>query len=270
MRENFEIEKELKFSNNIAEITSISLEERHEVQDDKLVGNFIVSGEYKIHEISLNKEKFNFKIPYEYDIKSDVEENSLDLEITNFVYDSDNDSLFVTIDYDLCGDRKDILLFDDKEDLDEFLKSREVELIIDDVNEEIDRTSLDTLAPQEEELDHEETKDDLSNACVEEVKEEEKQNEEEMKEFIESVKDVSNVDDVVSRNIEESKEQLLNSVKVNDDNYITYKVHIVKQEDTLESILVKYSITLDELKEYNDFNVLTLGDKLLIPIINEE
>ena len=38
-----------------------SLEEKHVVVEGKLVGNFIVSGEYKIHEISLNKEKFNFK-----------------------------------------------------------------------------------------------------------------------------------------------------------------------------------------------------------------
>ena len=33
MKENFEIEKELKFNNNLYEILSISLEEKHEIKD---------------------------------------------------------------------------------------------------------------------------------------------------------------------------------------------------------------------------------------------
>jgi len=47
--------------------------------------------------------------------------------------------------------------------------------------------------------------------------------------------------------------------------YVTYNVFIVREGDTIESILDKYGIELDELKKYNDLNELKLGDKLIIP-----
>jgi len=62
MRETKNIEKELLFKNNIKDITSISIDCDYKKNNQKIEGNFIISGEYKIHEISLNKEKFNFKI----------------------------------------------------------------------------------------------------------------------------------------------------------------------------------------------------------------
>ena len=71
------------------------------------------------------------------------------------------------------------------------------------------------------------------------------------------------------RDIDQSKEELLKNVNVDDDNYITYKVHIVKQEDTEEAIMLKYNITMDDLKEYNNYTNLSLGDKLIIPVVNE-
>jgi len=248
MKENYEIEKELKFNSNLAEILSISLEEKHDLVDGKLVGNFIVSGEYKIHEISLNKENFSFKIPYEHVINSDIDVNTINVDITNFIYDMDSENLYVTIHYDLIGDRKDILLFDDEEDLDEFLKSREVEVILDDVCDEID----DVLDDKEE------------NSVIKELDEIIEENKD-----IEEEIDEKKVDEF-DRNMDIAKENLLNSVKVEDDSYITYQIHIVKESDSLESILTKYKMSLDELKEYNEFNNLSLGMKLIIPVINEE
>ena len=251
MRENFEIEKELKFNNKLYEILSISLEEKHEIKDNKLVGNFLVSGEYKIHEISLNKEKFNFKIPYEFEIKSDIESDSVNVDITNFIYDVVDGSLFVTIAYDIIGDRKDILLFDDEEDLDEFLKTREVELVMDNVVDEIDEV----LEPVKIiDTKKEEVKEEFVDEEVDEIQKES---------YMET-------EEGSDRNIDAAKEKLLNSVKVDDDNFITYQIHIVKENDSLESILVKYDMSLEELKEYNDFNSLSLGMKLIIPIVNEK
>ena len=249
MKENYLIEKEIKFSNNIAEIISISLEEKHEFKDNKVEGNFIVSGEYKIHEISLNKEKFSYKIPFIQEIKNDIDPETLELEITNFGYDSDNDNLYVTINYLITGDRKDILLFDDEEDLDEFLKSREVDFVIDDINNDIDNC----LEQQEERVVIEDSEENL----------EEKR---EVKEIEPTVEEVNAIND---RDIDQSKEELLKNVNVDDDNYITYKVHIVKQEDTEEAIMLKYNITMDDLKEYNNYTNLSLGDKLIIPVVNE-
>lgn len=255
MRENYEIEKELKFTSNIAEVTSISLEEKHEMKDNVLKGNFIVSGEYKIHEISLNKEKFNFKIPFEQKIKEDIDLNTLELEITNFTYDTDMDSLFATINYEISGDRQDILLFDDEENLEEFLKSREVELIMDDTIKSID----DALENNDNDIEDVEIIRKMDEIIDENSALTKENNVEVTKEEKEEI-----------RNIDESKQQLLNSVNVSDDQYITYQIHIVKSDDTLENILIKYNMTLEELKEYNEFNVLQLGDKLIIPVINEK
>lgn len=263
MKKNFEIEKELKFNTNLAEILSISLEEKHEVEENKIVGWFIVSGEYKIHEISLNKEKFSFKIPYDLDLTSDIDLDTINVEISNFIYDNDKENLFVTINYEVTGDRKDILLFDDEENLDEFLKSREVELIMDESINKIDEVIKKEKSTDQiiEELDELILKnEDICNDSLETVEND-------------SIKQKISEDEIVleenARNMEEAKKQLLNNVSVNDDNFITYQIHIVKENDSLETILSKYKVSLEELKEYNEFNSLSLGMKLIIPIINE-
>ena len=53
------------------------------------------------------------------------------------------------------------------------------------------------------------------------------------------------------------------------NKYYTYKIYIVRQGDTYETICNKYNITLDDLKEYNDLNELNVGDKIIIPSLNE-
>ncbi len=51
----------------------------------------------------------------------------------------------------------------------------------------------------------------------------------------------------------------------NTDAFVTYRVCIVREGDTLESITDKYAVTLDTLKEYNIINEINPGDKLIIP-----
>ena len=91
----------------------------------------------------------------------------------------------------------------------------------------------------------------------------------EEKREVKEVEPIVEEDKINDRDMEQSKEELLKNVNVDDDNYITYKVHIVKQEDTEESIMLKYNITMDDLKEYNNYTNLSLGDKLIIPVVNE-
>ena len=49
------------------------------------------------------------------------------------------------------------------------------------------------------------------------------------------------------------------------EKYVTYKIHIVTENDTIESILTNYSITKGQLEDYNDFADIKIGDKLIIP-----
>lgn len=65
--------------------------------------------------------------------------------------------------------------------------------------------------------------------------------------------------------VEEKIESLFNQFSKDSEVYVTYNVFIVREGDTIESILDKYGIELDELKKYNDLSELKLGDKLIIP-----
>lgn len=52
-----------------------------------------------------------------------------------------------------------------------------------------------------------------------------------------------------------------------DEEMSTYHVYIVRESDTIESIITKYDITKEQLSEYNDINELKIGDKIIIPDI---
>ena len=168
MKENKKIEKVLLFKNNIKDITSISLDSDYKIEQNKIVGNFLINGDYKIHEVSINREKFNFKIPFKYELEDNIDERTIELEITNFEYDYNKDELIVNIEYDITGDRKDVLIFDNEETLEEFLSSREVEIVdtrIEDIKEEINKEQN----KKDLEIKKEEQKDELLNIINEDT-----------------------------------------------------------------------------------------------------
>lgn len=49
------------------------------------------------------------------------------------------------------------------------------------------------------------------------------------------------------------------------ETYVTYNVHIVRDDDTVDSICLKYGVTKEELSYYNEAKEIKLGDKLIIP-----
>ena len=53
------------------------------------------------------------------------------------------------------------------------------------------------------------------------------------------------------------------------DNYYTYKVYIVREGDTIESICNKYNVDISNIKEYNNIENINIGDKIIIPYIDE-
>lgn len=54
-----------------------------------------------------------------------------------------------------------------------------------------------------------------------------------------------------------------------DESYLTYKVYTVQEDDTIEKICTNYKVSIDQIKDYNDFDNLTTGLKLLIPNSND-
>ena len=67
-----------------------------------------------------------------------------------------------------------------------------------------------------------------------------------------------------NREIDTNVKSIFNDLDEN-ERYSIYKVHIVTENDTTESIISKYDITREELEAYNDLTDLKIGDKLIIP-----
>ena len=72
---------------------------------------------------------------------------------------------------------------------------------------------------------------------------------------------------------EESKEQdennisdsLFSNLNSSNETYKTYSVYILRDNDTIDDVILKYKVTREKLEEYNDLNNLKVGTKIIIP-----
>ena len=48
------------------------------------------------------------------------------------------------------------------------------------------------------------------------------------------------------------------------EEYSTYFIYIVREGDSIDTILTKYNITKEKLEEYNDLSEIKIGDKIII------
>jgi LysM repeat protein len=210
--------KEIKFNSKIAEICSISLEHELNISDSDIEGNFIISGEYRAHEVSVNKDEFTYKLPFSVDVTDEVLKESIDFEITDFTYEViGDDTLKVNIEFCVTADEKE---GSEEQPNDEFR-----EAIVEEVND---------LFLNEE------------SDAKEEAKEKE--------------------DDRLDK---ESEELILNSATNKESEYTTYNIHIVKNGDTIESIIAMYQTDITTLKNYNNIDNINIGDKIIIPSLDE-
>ena len=229
MKQIIPFKKELPFKTKVSEITSISLERELEVLDDGIVsGVFHITGDYKMNEGSINREKYSFDLPFDITLDPRYDINTVNADIEDFYYDVINeDTLKVNID-----------LFIEAEYLPE--EPKVVEEV--DVTEE-ETDDMRTNEEEREDIVEEDIKEDIPQ--VEEVKVTEV-NDEDRDDTVDIGKDLfSNLD--------------------NTETYTTYYVYIVKDDDTVEKILTKYDITKEDFENYNDINNIKAGDKVIIP-----
>lgn len=108
MKQIIPFQKELLFKTKVSEITSISLEHNLSLKEDHLIkGQFHISGDYKMTEGSINRENFNFDLPFEIEIDDNYEDSSIIVDIDNFYYELiNNESLKVNIDVFIEGNKK--------------------------------------------------------------------------------------------------------------------------------------------------------------------
>lgn len=65
--------------------------------------------------------------------------------------------------------------------------------------------------------------------------------------------------------INEEVTSIFNNFSDKDEKYVTYHVHIYRENDDLNNILNEYKITKEDLSNYNNLDNLTIGSKLIIP-----
>ena len=53
-------------------------------------------------------------------------------------------------------------------------------------------------------------------------------------------------------------------------DYYKYKVYIMRSEDTIESVAIKYNVSLNDLSEYNNLSNINVGDKIIVPCFSSE
>ncbi len=233
--------KEIKFRSNIGEISSISLEHEFNLNDETLLGNFIVSGEYKIHELSVNKETFSYTLPFDVTLNNKIQEDTLSFEIDDFKYHIEKpDILKVEIDFYIKGEDVEEIFFEERpENLRKIFEEEMKELEI--------KTELENV--------EEEKPEEIDETIIE----------------VESIEDrspeveVEKTEEVETRINENNKAAILNFAQNNEESFITYNIHIVKEGESIESICKIYNKNENNIKDYNMISKINIGDKILIP-----
>lgn len=239
MKNIIPFKKDVIFKTNLSEITSISLENTLNLKDDTISGDFIISGDYKVSDNSTSVEPFELNIPFEIVIDDRFDTKKAVIDIDDFYYEIVNNNV-LSISIDVLVDHLQEKPIVELEDLVEVTPVRTVLDFEEDNMEDI---------KEEKRIEEENIREE---ECVEE------------KRCIEE-EDVLPRKDFDNEEIQEKINSIFNNSSFNDEVYVTYNVFIIRDGDTLDSIMEKYNITQSELEKYNDLSNLQLGDKLIIP-----
>jgi len=237
MKKIVPFKKDIIFKSNLSEITSISLEHSlHHESKHLITGDFIISGEYRMNENSINTESFSFDIPFDINMDEKYILDKVIIDINDFYYEIVNNKI-LSVNIEVLIDRLE-----------------EQPLIIEEEVELIDEPIV--------EYNLEDVRLETENIIEKEIKMEEKTIQKEEKKI-----DYSKLNNTDERCIEEEEVKSLFDNITNEEEYTSYKICIVREGDSLESIMMKYSISKEQMELYNDLNEIKIGDKLIIPSV---
>lgn len=275
MRKKVNIERKIYFSSMVGEVCAISLEhDLHFVDDSDIEGNLIVSGRYKATVASQIEEDFSEKIPVEIAVTEKLDTASCKIDITDFNYDIvDSSNINCKIELSIEGDE----ILDEIRECDgDSIEKKEVEIPKKDDSK--DDEMLEEIGSQEKKLEN--IKKEISEIEVinvpkpelpkitDTIREEEKENE-----VVEVNRDeeINAIEEVEKEEVTETLENdILFNIDNSNETYGTFIVYMIRQNETINSILEKYNTTLEEIEKYNEIKDLSIGTKLIIPIVNEK
>lgn len=252
MKKIIPFKKDIIFKTHIAEITSISLEHSLHIEEDTLItGEFVVSGEYKISDTSTNTEVFHFNLPFDIHMDDRYDLTSCNVDIYDFYYEIINDSILaIHIEVSVNNFKEKPLIEEQTREVTDIL----AEELVRDENVSADELieAIDEIKMEEVETERASSEVDLSSSA--------------------NVAAMASVDAELIAPV--SKETVAVTDKItsifpdaieHNETYATYKVYIVRENDSLEMIMQQYQVTKEMLEPYNNLSEMNIGDKLIIP-----
>ena len=249
MRKNVSFEKRIDFPTMVGEISAISLEEDLKfINESSIEGNLILSGKYKLTEASRLEEDFNYKLPIEISLTEKLDISTSKVEISNFTYKMMDENIM------LCNIE---LLIEGLELLDE---SRECDGDVSEIEIPI-KDDIDKVINNEFIHDSDTLESDVL------LKEDNDANDDKRDDIVVTKKDVPEIIDI-NRDDKVENTSIFN-IDEDSETFGTLLVYIVRENETINSIITKYNTTIEELEKYNDLKDLSIGTKLIIPLVNE-
>ena len=242
MKKIITFEKKIDFPTMIGEITSISLEHNLKfIDSSNIQGEFIVTGSYKLTEASRIEEEFNYKIPSEIILTEQLDLDSTSIEIADFYYEIENNYTLICY-IELKVEGVEIVILEEENNTQN-----------EKINEQLKVSQKEALPKLEEAVFHIENietspKEDLRE-CDSEILIEEKEDSEE---------------NMITEN-KNAVSSLFENINESEETYATYSVYILREEETITSLINKYNTTKEELESYNDLTNLSIGTKIIIP-----
>ncbi len=255
MKQIIPFKKDLPFKTKVSDITSISLERKIEILDGGIVtGTFYITGDYKMNEGSINREKFSFDLPFDITLDPRYDVNSVKADIEDFYYDVINeDTLKVNID-----------LYIEAEYLPDTSLDNNILTEEDKSDNEMNNVQKEDEPVEEDRNIMMESKSDSKNDENIEIEKDKEVTSEKIKNDDATMND----SDIERNDVDDFANDLFSNLD-NTETYTTYYVYIVKEEDTIDKIISLYGVTKEDIENYNDITSIKPGDKVIIPKTSE-
>ena len=231
----------LTIETDVCEITAISLEHEFKIEEDAISGVFFISGEYKITDGQIEKDKFNFELPFDIALGCTYNQDTMVVDIDDFRYE-------------LIGPNK------LKVNIDRYIDGEVVEEPTNVLEPVEETTENDSDDDRQDEIENESQEPCQRVEIVEELK----NNKEEEMNSPEINIDNININNNENEQVNENEIDIFSGFN-EEEKYVTYRVYRVCEGDTVDKILEKYNITKDEFNKYNNSSDIKVGDKLIIP-----
>lgn len=253
--------KTVHFKTMIAEITDIEIKHTLQVTEEHTIeGDILVDGTYKMTEASQLEEEFHYTLPFTIEVDDKYDIQSADIHIHDFYFEIINEEdLKINVELEITQvEEKEEVEEAQVEEIDTFQEE-----LLEENREEESRESMELEAVSKDESFLELDQVPQKVEILEEINQKEKTNTDDTLSLSENEES-----EAVEEKVNNSVSSIFSSLN-QEETFVTYHVYIVREQDTIESIIDKYQTTREAISAYNDLTNLQVGSKIIIPCSNE-